>query len=243
MIEADKKIIIVQELDVCSLARLHKKIHNVAMSEEMSVLLVSIGYVFCVILFGLIAYKREIIGSELARKLIHIGVSNWVFFWYFGLDTFLYSIIGPVAFIFCNALFVFTSFRSVLGLNDPKRDMGLVYFPISLSVLIALSNFGYVSRIVVLGSIMAMGYGDGFSALIGKKWGRHKYTVLKSQKTIEGSVIMLLIVFFIAAFTLNLPFHLLLLVALIVTAFEAAVGCGLDNLFVPLSFALLGTVL
>lgn len=234
---------IVRKQKVCSLATLCKKIHNVAMSQEMSVLLVSIGYVFCVILFGLVAYKQEVIGSELARKLIHIGVSNWIFFWYFGMDSFLYSIIGPIAFIFCNALFVFTSFRSVLGLKDPKRDMGLVYFPISLTLLIALSHLGYVSRIVVVGSILAMGYGDGFSALIGKKWGRHKYTVLRSQKTIEGSVIMFLIVFVIAFFTLSLPLHLLLLIALIVTVFEAAAGCGLDNLFVPLSFALLGTVL
>jgi phytol kinase len=213
------------------------------MNSEISILILSIFFIFAVIATGLLLYKKKLINTEGARKFIHIGVSNWIFFWYFGLFGLFYSIIGPLFFIGANILFIFTPLRSLLGLNNVKRDMGLVYFPIALSLLVFLSYKGIVPREITLCSILAMGYGDGLAAFLGQKWGKHQYKIFGNKKSLEGSLVMLLMLIFICFLFLDLPFYKVLLLAFIPTFLEAFVGLGLDNLAVPLSFALLGTLL
>ena len=123
---------------------------------------------------------------------------------------------------------------------EEKSNLGTIYFPISLSILVWLSwdHAPYLGGI----GIMAMTWGDGFAAVIGQKWGRRLYSIFGNRKSVEGSLAMfafsfLAITFFLALFGppgLEGLVTRSLLLALIATGVEAISGAGLDNILVPL---------
>lgn len=213
------------------------------MNKELIVFISSIAFIFVVICVGLALYKAKVLGKEGSRKFIHIGVSNWIFFWYFGLHSLSLSLIGPIFFIFGNCLFIFSPLKKLLGLDNIKRDMGLVYFPIALTIVILLASLGYIAREYALCATLAMGYGDGMAAVIGSKWGRHKFNAFGNNKSIEGSVAMYINLMIINAIFLPLPFNLVIAIALCATFIEAFIGLGLDNIAVPLCYVLFGLFL
>ena len=92
-------------------------------------------------------------------------------------------------------------------------------------------------------AMLVLAFSDSSAALTGMAYGRKKYLVEgDSRKSIEGSVIFCLITFFIVEIMLLLftgltridCILLALLIAVLVTLFEAISLHGTDNLFVPL---------
>ena len=130
-----------------------------------------------------------------------------------------------------------------------RKSHGALFFPVAVYVIFLLSHNQPVLYFV---SILVMTVSDSLAALIGEVYGHISYEVEESTKSLEGSVI-----FFLATF---LCVHLSLLfmtpldklntvlvavvIATLVTGFEAISFGGSDNLFIPFgTYCLLSTML
>ncbi len=202
-------------------------------------LIASYLLIFLIIGLSTILQKKKILNEEGARKFIHIGVSNWwilAMIFFHDTNALWFAIIPPITFIILNYL----SYRMNL-LKAMERggngNLGTVYFPISLLILVVLT-FGVLKNpyIGAIG-ILVMGYGDGLAAVIGKAYGKHKFAFGKS---IEGSLAMFIISFIVVfVVSINIASILVsLILALGVAAFATMIELltpkGLDNLSVPL---------
>ncbi len=154
--------------------------------------------------------------------------------------------IGPILFIIANAIAVSTGLANVLGIKDKVRNLGLVYFPISLLILV-LAGFSQTVPMWACGmGAMAMGYGDGMAALLGKRYGKRK---IRGGKTLEGTLVMFVVmILVITVFSLYYGIDslwsvtwwiFLFLIAAVAALLEAYTPYGLDNLTVPIGTALL----
>jgi len=139
-----------------------------------------------------------------------------------------------------TALFVagsrFGFLKSLHGVA--RRSRGAEYYPLSVFLAFLMTPgrpWLYLSAVLVLA------VGDAFAALIGSRYGVVRYEVEDDKKSLEGSLVFLVIAFL----AIHLPTLLLtdlprpvcvlaaLLVAALVTGFEAISLEGADNLFVP----------
>lgn len=158
-----------------------------------------------------------------------------------------YALVGPVLFIILNSLFTFLNWGKVLGMDDKKRNYGLIYFPITLLILVVLQYQGVVSSLACSIAVFVMGYGDGLAALVGTKWGKKKLPVPGMVKSWAGTLTMASVSSLVAliglAFftTLSAPVVLgiSLLIGLSAAVMEAVTPLGLDNITVPFVVVLL----
>ena len=212
-----------------------------SMNSNILGLVISFPFLAVVIAVGILLKRLFSISSESMRKFIHIGVSNW---WFIEVNYFTslgYALLGPIAFIILNSLFTFLGWGKSLGMDDKKRNYGLIYFPITLLILVILQFQGVVSSLSCTISVMIMGYGDGLAALIGAKWGKRKLPLSFASKSYLGSLVMAVVSFIVTfiglvAFTsVGLPTVVLvsLVVGLLCSAAEAVTPFGLDNITVP----------
>lgn len=148
--------------------------------------------------------------------------------------------IPPITFILLNYL----SYRQNLFKameRGGKGNLGTVYFPISLLILVVLT-FGILDRpeIGAIG-ILILGYGDGLAAVIGVKYGKHK---LIFGKSFEGSLAMFVASLMVGLVISSLFFPIttaLILgvtIAILATIVELFSPKGFDNLTVPLATSL-----
>lgn len=212
------------------------------MNINIAGLIWSFAFVLGVIGIAFLIMKFFHPDSESIRKFIHILVSNWVFFLVYMFDDLRFAIIGPVAFIILNTIFVYGGFGKYLGMGDRKRDNGLIYFPVSLLILTFMYYKGMIGSEDILAGVLVMGYGDGFAALIGKRFGRNKYSYFNCKKSIEGSATMFA-VSCIIALLLGHSLPVSVTMAVVATIFEGVTPLGLDNITVPLLTAITGALL
>lgn len=92
-----------------------------------------------------------------------------------------------------------------------------------------------------------MTWGDGMAALLGQRFGKHRYQILGITKSWEGSLAMAVVSYLVTNLVLlagqELSWQIWvvsLAVAVIATALEAVSKLGVDNLTVPLGSAAVG---
>ena len=199
------------------------------------------SYVFAFGLIGLAEVVRAWRGwpTEFTRKVIHIAAGSWVIAIIYIFDHWWWGVIPTASFVILNYIFYrFTIFKAM---DARGSTPGTVYFALSITILLLLLWPRGQEGIVAAG-IMPMTWGDAFASLIGVRWGRHRYQVLGTRRSWEGSVAMFvfsLSATFLVLFLLGLPlspaegFLYSLLVALGATLVEAFSPWGLDNLSVP----------
>jgi phytol kinase len=126
-----------------------------------------------------------------------------------------------------------------------RRSLGEMYFPVAVALLFLLANG---NRLLYAIPLLTLTLADAVAALVGVRYGQHRYATSEGTKSAEGSI-----AFFMVAFlSVHVPLLLLsdtgraesLLIAtvlgLLVMLFEAVSVGGLDNLFIPLGcYALL----
>lgn len=207
--------------------------------------IISILFVFVFVLFSEILRRKLNFSPEFTRKLVHIGVSHWWILAMVFIQQKKYALIPPLLFVFLN----FYSYRKKVfkGMErNEKGDLGTVYYPLALIILIFFTwDYGIKAKSMGLLGIMIMGYGDGFAAIVGTALNAKSHPLYKSKKTIEGSLTMFIISFFISAiivayFNLNqfvLPASFI--IALWASVVEAITPYGADNITVPLVTAFL----
>ena len=187
--------------------------------------------------------QRAVVGPELARKLVHLGLGTvclgfpgifrapepvWAVAGLAVAAMLIVRLVGPV--------------RAVLGhvLGGVGRtSFGEIYFPIAVALVFTLAR-GDVAAYCAPVAILA--YADAAGALVGQRWGRHRYRAVESMKSLEGSaavfgVTWVAVMIVVGGWT-RVPWPEMVLTGLIMAAFAALVEAvswrGLDNLLVPI---------
>lgn len=235
----------------CILCQYLEKQHKVLYSRAMNAIGLALSFVFIGVVIGIALLIKRFarISAESVRKFIHIGVSNWWFILLWWFDSLGYALVGPIVFIIANGVAVHTGAADVLGISDRRRNQGLVYFPISLSLLV-VAGFLEVLPMWACGmGVLTMGYGDGLAALLGKRWGVKK---IRGGKSVVGTIVMFIVAMvvvlgFSVGYRLDGLWSLSWWGGLAVTAaaaalLEAYTPYGLDNLSVPLGTAVIAAV-
>lgn len=201
--------------------------------------------IIVILSFGLLLAAAELwsrLGSpkpEWTRKLVHLGggVIGLFLPWLIESPLVVFALTASL-----SALFLAGEktklLKSLHGVE--RKSRGSEYYPLAICLVFAITADRpalYVSAVLVL----AMA--DAFAALIGSRYGALRYEVEDEFKSVEGSVVF----FFVAFLSVHLPLLLMtdlpratcvlsaLLVAMLVTVFEAIALHGTDNLFVPVA--------
>lgn len=209
-------------------------------TSNITSLILSFAYIATIVLTALFFYWKLKWRGESVRKYIHILTSCWIFILVYGMDNWLCMVLGPFLFIFVNGFFVYGGYGVLLGMGDKKRDNGLIYYPMSLLLLVILYASGLISSGAIMTGVLIMGWGDGLAALIGSRWGKHEYKVYgKYKKSLEGTGAMLFASFLIAYLFGGLSPVMAMLLAIVAIGLENITPLGLDNITVPIVSALL----
>jgi phytol kinase len=191
--------------------------------------------------------------SEMVRKLFHLGGGllalplPWLF-----------SKPLPVMILGIASLILFTLLRTIPVLRSGpgqvlagvhRNTVGEYCFMLSLMLLFLLARD---SPLLYGVPLLVLAVADTFAALVGKEYGKQRYSDRDGGKSVEGSVAF----FFAAFFCVHVPVLLftdtprlesLLIginIGLMVMMAEAAAWWGLDNIIIPLfSYLLLRSFL
>jgi len=188
-------------------------------------------------------YRRRHLNPEFSRKIVHIGTGNVILIaWGLGIPAW----IGIAAAIVAGFAALLSYWLPLLpGVNSiGRQSLGTFFYAVSIGVLIAA--FWQTSPYYTALGILIMTWGDGCAALVGMRFGRHRYRVLGMTKSVEGTSAMFVISYLISQFVLlasgaNWTELILvsLLVATVATLLESFSTLGLDNLTVPVGSATL----
>ena len=182
--------------------------------------------------------------AEFTRKIVHIGSGNVVLIawwlqipsWVLIAASFIASIIALISYF----LPILPSINSV-----GRKSLGTFFYALSIGILAQVFwSTGHPQYLVI--GILVMAWGDGMAAIIGQKFGQHRYEILGVKKSWEGSLTMMGVSFLVTSLILswvNLPILTVgivsLMIAIVAMALEAFSKLGIDNLTVPLGSALL----
>ena len=180
-------------------------------------LLVSFLYVLAVLLSAFFM-ERKGIASIFIRKTVHILVSLWIFIMAYGMESSAARLAGPVLFTVINYAFY---------IHNGRIGAGIVFYPLSIALMIILMQIGILSSGAVVAGTLAMGLGDGAAAIIGTLLG-------KTRKSIEGSVAMYVVVFNAVLAVSGIGIGPSAVVALAAACAERISPSAFDNLTVPL---------
>ncbi|MBN1543068.1 phosphatidate cytidylyltransferase [candidate division KSB1 bacterium] len=194
--------------------------------------------------------------QPLTRKVVHIGAGMWVWAIIGLFDHWWAGIIPFATFIGLNYLFYR---RQTFHQMDQKDStLGTVYFAISITFLMSWfwRGDGPIDRLpVAVAGIMAMTWGDAFASLVGEKWGSRRWSIFTSDRTLQGSLAMLVFSFaavfltlvilpesswspYSAAVPLPQAFYAAIAAAISATVAEMVTPAGMDNLTVPIGSSL-----
>jgi len=203
---------------------------------------IGISFVAVFMVLGLSgALKKRGISSEVSRKLVHILLSNWIILALFWFDAVWAVLVVPACFVVLN----FYSYHKGLFKGIEREEgntLGTVWYAVSL-FLLCLAGWTLDMPWMAACAILAMGYGDGLAALVGTRFGRRYFPAPYAEKTLEGSLTVLLFsglsvglvcAFFAPGIAIAAAFSC----GVIAMAAELYSPRGLDNLTLPLSVGL-----
>lgn len=186
--------------------------------------------------------------AELLRKIVHIGTGNVILFaWLLDIP----ASVGIAASIIASLVTLLSYLFPILpAINSVGRQsLGTFFYAVSIGVLVACFWHLKQPQYAAIG-VLIMAWGDGLAALIGQRFGKHKYQVFGAHKSWEGSLTMAIASYIVCSliflFTLGNVWQTWLIsiaVALVASALEAFSLLGIDNLTVPLGSAALAFML
>ncbi len=164
-------------------------IFQISMNDIIALVLV---YALIVAVLGIALLTQKRAGDRFdIRKIIHIGIGNFVFIWWMFDNAWVMEAFFAVPFaiiLFFAMLKDNAISNSALGdiSQNKGHKQGLFLYVVSIVILVALcfSNHWLAASI----GIVAMTWGDGFGSIVGKKYGRHKSV---NGKSIEGTLAVL----------------------------------------------------
>ncbi|MBE6528743.1 MAG: hypothetical protein E7Z64_06275 [Thermoplasmata archaeon] len=145
-------------------------------------------YLLIIAVLGIAFYIQKKSDRVDVRKVIHVGIGNFVFIWW----MFDHAWVMEAFFAIPFAVVLFIAMlkdnivsNSKLGdiANNQGHKQGLFLYVVSIAVLIALCFEDHWTAASI--GIVAMTWGDGFGSIVGKRFGRHKSV---NGKSIEGTI-------------------------------------------------------
>lgn len=185
--------------------------------------------------------RRKLLQPEQVRKVMHIGTGNVILLaWWLQIPT---NLIVAASVLFSLVALLSYRFPILPGINSVGRQsFGTFFYAVSIGVLAAWF-WPDLPHFTVLG-ILVMTWGDGLAALVGQRWGQHRYKLAGIPKSWEGSSAMALVSGVISALILFGVYGatwqvaaIALVVAIAAAVLEAFSKYGVDNLTVPLGSA------
>ena len=217
------------------------------MNQNILGLILSYVFVFSIILLSTIIQKTFKLSSNFSRKIIHISVGNWIFIALYYFSDWYFAIIGPASFILINYL----SYRYQIfkAMELEEKNPGTIYYSISLTILTIVTFIKPQLYYFPFMGIMAMVWGDGFAAVVGKKF---PLKMLRQNKSLGGSLAFF--IFTVLSCAIYLVTQQVQLSASYILAFAvcfASLGLvielfsprNLDNLTVPIILGFIGLAL
>ncbi|MBO4763921.1 MAG: hypothetical protein J5485_04830 [Candidatus Methanomethylophilaceae archaeon] len=120
------------------------------------------------------------------RKVVHIGVGNFVFVWWMFTENWIMLAFFTVPFaivLFLAMLKDNAVSRSKLGtLSNQGHKTGLFFYAVTITILVIACPDHWTAASI---GVVAMTYGDGFGSVIGRRFGKHKTF---NGKSLEGSL-------------------------------------------------------
>jgi phytol kinase len=161
-------------------------------SNDLVALVLVYALIVAVLAFALILQKRTGDRYDI-RKIIHIGIGNFVFIWWMFENAWVMEVFFAIPFaiiLFIAMLKDNAISNSALGdiSNNKGHKPGLFLYVISIVILIALCFEEHWAAASI--GIVAMTWGDGFGSIIGKRFGKHK---LVEGKSLEGTLAVFLV--------------------------------------------------
>ncbi len=178
---------------------------------------------------------------EWTRKLLHVGIGTWILPTVLIFQSGLWAAIGPAVFTMVNIVSRRRVWIRAME-EESGSNRGAVYMPLAFLALIFWLWDRDGGRAVIAGSLLALAWGDAAAALIGRRFGRHRYRAGDEERSFEGSAAMFafsLLGIWVGFAVTDIPVSLALVVlgATAATLLEAVGRRGLDNLLVPLGTA------
>ncbi|MEM8674807.1 MAG: diacylglycerol/polyprenol kinase family protein [Cyanobacteria bacterium P01_G01_bin.67] len=175
---------------------------------------------------------------ELTRKVVHIGSGNVILLaWWLEISQEVIisaAIIAAAIAIISYILPILPSIESV-----GRKSFGTLFYALSMGLL-TLFFWQDRPQYTVIG-ILIMAWGDGMAAIIGQRFGQHKYQLGQIIKSWEGSLAMTIAALIVTVTVLwsvegnSWQIWLIaVVVAVVATIFEAFSKLGIDNLTVPI---------
>lgn len=205
----------------------------------MNILGIVVGFLFMLggIGLGTLLLKLRVVQPLTSRKIIHIAVSHW---WLVAIpffDSVWAALVTPVAFIAIN--YAALKLKFFTAMDDPSRphNFGTVYFPISLSILVALCWGGVLPYTVGGAAMLVLGWSDGLAAIIGRATRFGEFKLFGRPKSVAG-ILTMLAASVVVLLLFNVSIATVVWLAPLVTLVELFTPLGLDNLTVPATVAL-----
>ncbi|HIK08625.1 MAG TPA: phosphatidate cytidylyltransferase [Trichormus sp. M33_DOE_039] len=206
------------------------------------------AWVFLILAIAGLVNRFATTDPEIIRKIVHIGAGHVILIaWWLNIP----ASIGIGASVLASIVTLLSYILPILpGINSVGRQsLGTFFYAASVGILVAGFWSVQQPQYAAIG-MMVMCWGDGLAALVGQRFGQHKYKVLGTQKSWEGSLTMAVISFLVCSLILLGVFGNIwqtwtvsLAVAFVATSLEAFSFLGIDNLTVPLGSAALAFML
>ena len=214
------------------------------MSERLFAAAVAVALV--ALLAGARALQRAgLVGAEAARKLVHVGMGAVALSlpWILSSTPFVVALATAAAAALLVVRVVPATARSLgPALHDVGRaSIGDLLFPFGVAATFAIAHD---DRAAYCGAIGALALADTAGALVGARFGRRRFTILGSAKSLEGSTAVFAVAALCSGVALaaggEAPGSALggaLVAGAAAAAVEAIAGFGLDNLLLPVAVA------
>lgn len=157
---------------------------------------------YYVVMAGTLYGLRKLTGlsGELYRKLFHLAVAGSIFVLLYAFQHWYVAVLAILVFgvLLLGVALLFERLpRITRALSERKPGeirSSLLLMLASMAGMIALGwgLFGADAKCMTAAPVMAWGLGDAAAALIGKRWGRRKFTQawLDNKKSVEGTAAM-----------------------------------------------------
>lgn len=154
----------------------------VNLSNQIGSILLITVYIGGLLLIAEILNRLHKTDSELTRKIVHIGTGNVILLaWWLNITSDVILLAVITASIVAIASYYLPILPSVNSVG--RHSLGTLFYAISIGILTALFWHEGEKQFTAIG-ILIMSYGDGMAALIGQKWGKHKYQLLGNKKKV-----------------------------------------------------------
>lgn len=194
-------------------------------------------------LMAVFSILAPLLHPEVLRKGIHIsvGLTTLAFPWLFESPWPVLIVSGALIAAFLGLrtrLAVFQRLSHVMQ-RLGRVSVGEYCFVVAICIVFVIAADDPLLYSI---PILLLTLADSAAALVGTKWGRHRFFVMGYYKSFEGSAAFFVVA--LACITLPLAWFtpasypeslaVAVLIAVAVTVLEAATGGGFDNLLVPL---------